>query len=235
MGRDLPFAQRQCGELDLGRRRSLERTELPVVGRIACSLDAPAVGGASSAWVSLSAARKAAALTCRCRGLTESATSTARAMTGGTRGATSARGGGCLNARSRPSARRSPLLLAGLALHAGILVMHGLVSFSIAMMAALILYLRPSEMPFALSQQGTRLRRWLGSSRELAVAREPRRLRTPWERERPMTRVHFVSSTDLRSRNRKRPSGRRVVQNNGSRRGTGGASPLVNASVKGEP
>lgn len=40
------------------------------------------------------------------------------------------------------------LLVAGLALHGGIILLHGLVSFGIAMMAALVLFLRPIEQPF---------------------------------------------------------------------------------------
>lgn len=46
----------------------------------------------------------------------------------------------------RPSWRY--LLVAGLALHVGIAIFMGLVSFSLAMTAALILYLRPSSSPF---------------------------------------------------------------------------------------
>jgi antimicrobial peptide system SdpB family protein len=42
-----------------------------------------------------------------------------------------------------------PLLIMGLALHAGIAVIHGLVSFALAMFAALILYLRPMDQTFA--------------------------------------------------------------------------------------
>jgi hypothetical protein len=40
------------------------------------------------------------------------------------------------------------LLLSGIALHAGILVLHGLVSFAITMWGALILFLRPIDQPF---------------------------------------------------------------------------------------
>jgi antimicrobial peptide system SdpB family protein len=43
-----------------------------------------------------------------------------------------------------------PLLILGLALHAGIIFVHGLVSFAFAMFAALVVYLRPFEEPFAL-------------------------------------------------------------------------------------
>jgi antimicrobial peptide system SdpB family protein len=45
-----------------------------------------------------------------------------------------------------------PLLLAGIAFHFMIAVIHGLVSFSTIMSAALILYLRPHERPFPLAQ-----------------------------------------------------------------------------------
>ena len=43
-----------------------------------------------------------------------------------------------------------PLLVAGIAFHAGIAVMQGLISFGLAMSAALVLYLRPIERPFGL-------------------------------------------------------------------------------------
>jgi hypothetical protein len=50
------------------------------------------------------------------------------------------------------SKRHWPWLLAGgLALHAGIIVAHGLVSFGVVMMAALILFLRPVELELKLS------------------------------------------------------------------------------------
>jgi antimicrobial peptide system SdpB family protein len=42
----------------------------------------------------------------------------------------------------------APALYAGIALHAGIMLCHGLVSFSLTMFAALVLYLRPSEAEF---------------------------------------------------------------------------------------
>jgi hypothetical protein len=45
------------------------------------------------------------------------------------------------------------LLIAGVALHTGILLFHGLVSFSIAMFAALILYLRPVEQGFGFADR----------------------------------------------------------------------------------
>ncbi len=46
---------------------------------------------------------------------------------------------------------RGWLLVAGLFLHGGIMVVHGLVSFGLAMFGALILFLRPSERPFDVS------------------------------------------------------------------------------------
>jgi antimicrobial peptide system SdpB family protein len=42
------------------------------------------------------------------------------------------------------------LLVMGIGLHAGIIAIHGLWSFSTVMFAALVLYLRPTERPFAL-------------------------------------------------------------------------------------
>lgn len=42
------------------------------------------------------------------------------------------------------------LLPLGIAFHVGIAVVHGLVSFGFAMIAALVLYLRPTDEPFAL-------------------------------------------------------------------------------------
>lgn len=44
----------------------------------------------------------------------------------------------------------SPLLALGIAFHAAIAIMMGVTSFSIAMIAALILYLRPTESVFDL-------------------------------------------------------------------------------------
>jgi antimicrobial peptide system SdpB family protein len=59
-----------------------------------------------------------------------------------------------------------PLLVAGLALHAGIIMVHGLVSFGFAMFAALVLYLRPIEAAFDFS--------WLGGlCRLFTPARRP--------------------------------------------------------------
>jgi hypothetical protein len=43
-----------------------------------------------------------------------------------------------------------PLLVLGLGLHAGIIVLHGLLSFAIVMFGALVLYLRPMERAFEL-------------------------------------------------------------------------------------
>jgi antimicrobial peptide system SdpB family protein len=48
-----------------------------------------------------------------------------------------------------PRRRWTPLLVGGLLLHSGIAVLMGLWSFALAMFAALILYLRPWEWPFA--------------------------------------------------------------------------------------
>lgn len=54
--------------------------------------------------------------------------------------------------------RAWPALLGlGVALHAGIIVIHGLVSFSMAMFAALILYLRPPEKIFAFAVRKARV------------------------------------------------------------------------------
>lgn len=47
-------------------------------------------------------------------------------------------------------AARKVLLLAGIVFHFGIMVLMGLGTFSIVMWAALILYLRPVDAPFAL-------------------------------------------------------------------------------------
>jgi antimicrobial peptide system SdpB family protein len=48
-----------------------------------------------------------------------------------------------------PKKRWGLFLIAGIGLHAGIILVHGLVSFGTMMMAALVLYLRPIEQPFA--------------------------------------------------------------------------------------
>jgi len=52
-------------------------------------------------------------------------------------------------ALTMPRRRWAPLLVAGIAFHFGIALVQGLVSFSTVMTAALILYLRPVECPFA--------------------------------------------------------------------------------------
>jgi antimicrobial peptide system SdpB family protein len=44
------------------------------------------------------------------------------------------------------------LLVLGIGLHAGIALLHGLVSFGITMFGALVLYLRPIEQPFELAR-----------------------------------------------------------------------------------
>jgi antimicrobial peptide system SdpB family protein len=51
-----------------------------------------------------------------------------------------------------PRRRWPALLVAGLALHAGIAVLMGLWSFSLCMSAALVLYLRPREQTFAIGE-----------------------------------------------------------------------------------
>ena len=60
-----------------------------------------------------------------------------------------------------PGARRRMLPL-GIALHFGIALLHGLVTFSIVMTGALFLYLRPLEQPFELPNWSTvkRALRW---------------------------------------------------------------------------
>jgi antimicrobial peptide system SdpB family protein len=50
-----------------------------------------------------------------------------------------------------------PLLVAGIGLHAAIVVVHGLVSFGLAMVAALLVYLRPFEQTFALPRYVARI------------------------------------------------------------------------------
>lgn len=49
-----------------------------------------------------------------------------------------------------------PLLIAALTLHAGIIVVHGLLSFAIVMFGALVLFLRPMELPFDFAWLRTR-------------------------------------------------------------------------------
>jgi antimicrobial peptide system SdpB family protein len=67
--------------------------------------------------------------------------------------------------------RRGPLLVAGFALHGGIMVVHGLVSFSTVMMAALILFLRPSERSFTLPSLHSLARRLVRSGDSFIQAR----------------------------------------------------------------
>jgi antimicrobial peptide system SdpB family protein len=43
-----------------------------------------------------------------------------------------------------------PLLALGIAMHAGIIVLHGLFSFAVVMFGALVLFLRPMDRTFAL-------------------------------------------------------------------------------------
>jgi antimicrobial peptide system SdpB family protein len=52
------------------------------------------------------------------------------------------------------------LLVAGISLHAGIILLHGLVSFGLAMFAALVLYLRPVDRPFRWTLPLGALRSW---------------------------------------------------------------------------
>lgn len=51
-----------------------------------------------------------------------------------------------------PKRYRGVLLVLGISLHAGIIAIHGLWSFSTVMFAALIMYLRPVERPFELAR-----------------------------------------------------------------------------------
>lgn len=55
------------------------------------------------------------------------------------------------------------LLLAGIAFHLGIAVMMGLISFSLAMFGALLLYLRPVDQPLALPRIARATRKSLAS------------------------------------------------------------------------
>jgi len=48
--------------------------------------------------------------------------------------------------------KRAPLLAAGIALHVGIILVHGLVSFGLIMVAALILFLRPVDMELGIAR-----------------------------------------------------------------------------------
>lgn len=65
------------------------------------------------------------------------------------------------------------LLPAGILFHAGIALMMGLLSFSIAMAGALILYLRPVEQPFSLSAPIRLMHRWRRVTAEPATQRAP--------------------------------------------------------------
>lgn len=66
---------------------------------------------------------------------------------------------------------RSWLLVAGLGFHLAIAVVHGLFSFFFSMAAALILYLRPYDVPFAFRRVAVRLRQ--GYRRFVVQARQP--------------------------------------------------------------
>lgn len=57
------------------------------------------------------------------------------------------------------------LLVMGLSLHAGIILVHGLWSFAIVMFAALILYLRPCERPWAFARWRAALVRLANAAR----------------------------------------------------------------------
>ncbi len=62
----------------------------------------------------------------------------------------------------------APLLVLGLAFHAGIGVMHGLVSFGLAMSAALVIFLQPHDRPFTridLTSFARRAGAWLATRR----------------------------------------------------------------------
>ena len=53
------------------------------------------------------------------------------------------------------------MLAAGLAFHLAIALTMGLISFGLAMAAALVLYLRPFDYEFALSPGRIKLSRWI--------------------------------------------------------------------------
>ena len=59
-----------------------------------------------------------------------------------------------------------PLLIGGLLLHLGIGVLQGLASFSLIMVAALVLYLRPLAQPFPRRLRLPRLGRWAPAREE---------------------------------------------------------------------
>jgi antimicrobial peptide system SdpB family protein len=67
-----------------------------------------------------------------------------------------------------PKSQWSRVLVTGLALHAGIVIIHGLASFGFTMFAALLLYLRPAEEQFSFS-----------GLRRVAAAWRPRRTGRP--------------------------------------------------------
>ncbi len=71
-----------------------------------------------------------------------------------------------------------PLLAAGLALHLGIAWVHGLVSFGFAMSAALVLFLRPFDVPFELPRFARHRRRTEAEKTTLA-RRAPEPLAAP--------------------------------------------------------
>lgn len=62
-------------------------------------------------------------------------------------------------------------LIAGCLLHTGIMLVHGLFAFSLAMFSALILYLQPVEVAFALSPR--RALRWLWAGLSSSAAASP--------------------------------------------------------------
>jgi antimicrobial peptide system SdpB family protein len=64
----------------------------------------------------------------------------------------------------------APLLVAGISLHAGIILIHGLWSFGVVMFGALVLYLRPVERPFRLGTLVTPMRRLARGLRSATVA-----------------------------------------------------------------
>ncbi|MGZ3460027.1 MAG: sporulation-delaying protein SdpB family protein [Archangium sp.] len=68
---------------------------------------------------------------------------------------------------------RKYLLWAGLTLHGAIMLVHGLISFGLAMFAALILYLRPVEWSFQFAERLAGCRARLGAKRGSTAASEP--------------------------------------------------------------
>jgi hypothetical protein len=67
-----------------------------------------------------------------------------------------------------------PLLIAGIAFHFLIALFHGLMSFSLIMSAALILYLRPHQRPFALEKLRARVGELFSASQMLLKWLPPR-------------------------------------------------------------